>query len=200
MQPFTFGLAAIVGMTTSIGPCVAPRYIAVVSSTAGRPLGDRMRMLAVFIAGVVLGYWLIATIASLAARALSLSPMLYWALAITLIGSGLIAIQRVDSCDHRDESAPTSFGGLFLLGIGGSLVVSPCCTPMLAALGVMSASAPLDATLSIVAFSLGHLAPLIVAALAAGAFRRLPAAYASATSVVTGGLTVALGCYYAVLA
>lgn len=150
--------------------------------------------------GVMLGYWLIATIASFAARALSLSPALYWALAATLVASGMFSLVSINRCHHDEAMAPRSLGGMFLLGAAGSLIVSPCCTPMLTALGAMTAGEPLSATLAILSFSLGHVAPLFIATFAAGALRQIPKSFSSAMRMTTAGLTIALGCYYAVLA
>lgn len=200
MDSITLVLAAGAGLSTSVGPCVAPRYLAMVGATSGRERGENLRVLGAFVGGSVLGYWLVANVAAVAARALALSAYVYAFIAAALIVSALVSLRRTGH--HHDHSQPsqTSLGGMFLLGVTTALTVSPCCTPVLAALGIMAVHQPIEATLEVLAFSLGHLAPLGVAAIAGGTLSWLPTRYASAMTVVTAGITLALGCYYAVLA
>jgi cytochrome c-type biogenesis protein len=93
---------------------------------------------------------------------------------------------------------------VFSLGAASALVVSPCCTPVVAAvIGMTAGSAdPAARAMLLGAFTLGHAAPLFLAgALGALCDRPLRAWNASpAPAVVSGALMLALGGYYGMLA
>jgi cytochrome c biogenesis protein CcdA len=186
------------GIASSVGPCTAPRSLAILAATTGQSAITRARITGTFLGGALLGYWLVANVAAIAARALSLSPVVYGGVAAILLVSGLVALFRADrtACAHAPGDLPN--GAMFLLGLTTSLVVSPCCTPTLAALGMLDARDPFAATLLVAGYGAGHLAPVVLAA-AMGSFRfiKVPAVEAN---VVAAGLTIALGCYYVALA
>lgn len=193
-------LAAGAGISTSVGPCIAPRYLAMVGATSGRDRAACVRVLSAFVFGSVLGYWLVANVAAVAARALAVSAYVYGVIAAVLVASALVSLARGEKHHCAEAPSQASLGGILLLGATTALTVSPCCTPMLVALGVMAVHQPIDATLEVLCYSAGHLAPLGVAALAGGTFSRFPARFSLAMTTVAAGITLGLGLYYAVLA
>jgi cytochrome c-type biogenesis protein len=99
---------------------------------------------------------------------------------------------------------PRSLGGMFLLGAGSALVISPCCTPVVAAIAGSAAAtgSPIRGALLLATYAAGHAAPLFVAGnLGNGVRRLLPRLRnAQAPAIVAAVLLLALGCYYGVLA
>jgi cytochrome c biogenesis protein CcdA len=197
-------LVALAGAVTSLGPCVAPRYVAIAAL-----LGDRRRALtiAAFVAGMVTAYTTLGFGAGLLAQIAGHASSLYIALAVALAAGGLITLWRGSSCDHahhtiRESDEPHRVSAVFSLGAASALVVSPCCTPILAAVVGMSVDAnPATRAELLAAFALGHAAPLFavgtLGSLCARTFRRWNASPAPA--VVSGALMIALGAYYGLL-
>lgn len=198
-------LVALAGILTSFGPCVAPRYVALAAL-----LGRRRKTLTIsaFVAGMLTAYAALGFGAGLLAQVAGHASALYAVLAAVLIGGGLFTLLRAPACDHAHETqpgvAPHRLSGVFSLGAGSALVVSPCCTPVVAAVvGMPAGSAdPAARALLLAAFALGHAAPLFVAgALGSACARPLRAWSASpAPAVVSGALMLALGGYYGLLA
>ena len=131
---------------------------------------------------------------------------LYAVLALVLTAGGLATIIRRPSCDHEHPAhpAPRRLSGAFTLGAASALVVSPCCTPVIAAVIGMTAvnPDPLSRATLLGAFALGHSAPLFLAgslgAFCARPLRRWNASPAPA--IVSGSLMLGLGGYYGLLA
>ena len=200
---WAYPLLFVTGALTSIGPCVAPRYVAVaaLAANARRPFA----MTSVFALGVVGAYVALGAAAGAIGSLLAWSASLYATLAIVLFGAGVTTLVRARPHTHAEDAharVPVSAGGSLLLGAATALVVSPCCTPLIAAIAgltIVSGRAAAGATL-LAAFALGHALPLLLAATGAQApfVRRLGAS--AAPGIVGGTLLIALGGFYGALA
>lgn len=190
------------GLATSVGPCVAPRYLAIVSMTSS-PRGGRAGLLGAFVAGTLCVYAVIAATGSFVVRLAAYSAYVYLLLAIALGAAGLRQVWNASGsrCSHRAREFSTH-GGAFCLGAASSLAISPCCTPILVAFGTLSAAAPSPLALLplVVSFTAGHLAPLAFVLIGADIRRDLAAGCRWAIETVTGAIAIALGLYYLVLA
>jgi cytochrome c biogenesis protein CcdA len=97
-----------------------------------------------------------------------------------------------------------SFGGVFLLGASSVLVVSPCCTPVVAGIAglTLATGRTFEGVALLAVFACGHAVPVAFAGLLGDRFasvlRRLAASQAPA--IVSGALMIALAAYYGVLA
>jgi cytochrome c biogenesis protein CcdA len=95
-------------------------------------------------------------------------------------------------------------GGPLLLGAASALVVSPCCTPMLAAIVATSAELgrPLAGAALLGCFALGHALPLFLAGSPATLLRRfrLRGIAAQSPAIIGGTLLLSLGVFYGALA
>jgi thiol:disulfide interchange protein DsbD len=200
-----YPLAFAAGVSTSIGPCVAPRYVAVsaLANASRRP----MPIVGAFVAGVIGAYVALGLAFGTLAALWSNSRLLYATLALALGGAGIATLLRSEvSCD-RHLPAPrrsASVGGAFLLGASSAFIVAPCCTPIVAAIAGFTTlgGRTAEGVGLLVAFALGHTSPL----LAAGALGRTLArlfrgvSLSPASSVVGATLMLALAVYYGVLA
>jgi cytochrome c biogenesis protein CcdA len=203
------GAAFAAGVLTSIGPCAAPRFIAV-AAFAGQRRG--MLRIAAFVVGLAGAYLAVGFAAGLLGTLTALSGVLYAVLAVGLVSAGCVALVRAESdgseshaCAHADtHEPPRSLGAALLLGAGSALVVSPCCTPAIGAIAATSAALgkPLTGAFLLLSFALGHALPLVGAGSIAPALRKLlpRAVPAQAPAIVSAVLTIALGLYYGVLA
>jgi thiol:disulfide interchange protein DsbD len=144
------------------------------------------------------------------------SAAIYTVLAATLAASGIVTLARAGHGAHAhddvrrnaraaaDAGRNVSLGGVFLLGASSALVVSPCCTPVVAAIAglTMTSGHSVTGTSLLAAFACGHVLPVV----AAGALgTRLSAALRHAAAsqspaVVAGSLMLALAAYYGALA
>ena len=198
-SPIAFGLSLLAGAATSIGPCAAPRYVALASLMSASRSSSTWRV-AAFIAGVLSGSATLVLASRSIVIAASSSSLTYLCLACSFFALGIwVAVQP----DHRCNRAPFSMGASLFLGAATTVLVSPCCTPVFIALGAIGASStsPWFALGAAVSFSAGHLAGLFVSiVLARRISPRLKIQLGTAPQTVSAGLMVALGCYYAVLA
>lgn len=199
-------LVAFAGALTSFGPCVAPRYIAIASL-----LGQRRRTLtiATFVAGMLTAYTALGFGAGLLGQVNGHASLLYAVLAAVLAGGGVVTVLRAPSCGHThhavsDNLPPHRLSAVFSLGAASAFVVSPCCTPVVAAVIGMTAGAtdPFSRALLLAAFTLGHSAPLFAVGSLGSIFARPLRAWnaSPAPAVVSGSLMLALGGYYGMLA
>lgn len=199
-------LVTFAGLVTSFGPCVAPRYIAIAAL-----LGERRRTLtiAAFVSGMLTAYAALGLGAGLLSQVAGHASALYVVLAIALAGSGLVTLLRTPNCDHAHHAAPDAahprrLSAIFSLGAASAFIVSPCCTPVVAAVIGMTASDadPLSRALLLGAFALGHAAPLFLVGSLGSIFARPLRAWnaSPAPAAVSGSLMLALGGYYGMLA
>jgi cytochrome c biogenesis protein CcdA len=199
-----YPLVFAAGISTSIGPCVAPRYVAVtaLASTSRRPFGVAM----LFLAGVVGAYVVLGLVFGAVGTLWWSSHVIYAGLATALGLGGIVTLLReAPRCEHR-RAAPrrASAGGPFLVGASSAFVVSPCCTPIVAAIaGFTTLGGHVAAGVGLlVAFALGHAAPLLAVGVVGRGFAGLGrhASLATVPSIVAGTLMLALAVYYGVLA
>ncbi len=196
-----------VGVLSSAGPCVAPRFIAVTGLVLGESRPAAIQLTAGFLAGLVAVYISFGLLSSLLLRISGFSQQLYLLLAGVMLVGALLALIRPSeqSCAPMNPNLRCpSVGGALLLGASSALVVSPCCTPLL--LGIVSytsaVSNPGYGALLLGCFALGHATPVFI--LSAGANRLAEIVkhrhMNSAASTVACGLMMFLAGYYAVLA
>jgi hypothetical protein len=193
--------ATLSGLVTSIGPCVAPRYVAMIGLCGGRPFGARVRAIAAFVTGTILGYLALANAAAVLTRALALSQIVYLVMSVTLLACAIVTLLRAERhrCVPR-ENPEEALGSAFFLGLSSCLVLSPCCTSVIAGFGVYGAVQALNPSILVVAFCAGHFAPLVAGLVSSSFLPRLSEKFASAAATVSAGLLVSMGAYYALLA
>ena len=201
-----YPLVALAGVASGIGPCAAPRSLALAALAHGarRPA----RTAAAFATGVVLAYTAAGAGMEALAFAFASSRVTYALAATAFATAGVVTLARAGGARctghvHERVHAPRA-GGALLLGATSTLLVSPCCTPVIGAIaGLTAANGRCAAGVAmLVAFACGHALPAIL--IACGAGRCAPALQrvltAQAPGIVAGTLSLALACYYAVLA
>jgi cytochrome c biogenesis protein CcdA len=195
-------LVALAGVVTSIGPCVAPRYIAVAA------LLDHRRpylTIATFVGGMLVAYTALGFGVGLLGTFAGHASALYLALAAILALTGLKTLLQRPACAHDVSplARPTRLSGAFSLGAASAFVVSPCCTPVVAAVAGMAAvdGNVVTRVALLAAFALGHAVPLIVAAPGGVLVERISRTWNAgpAPAIVSGTLMLALGLYYGLL-
>jgi cytochrome c biogenesis protein CcdA len=192
------------GLVTSLGPCAAPRYVAVaaLANSTARP----GRTVALFIAGLVGAYVCLGTAASALVAVHAWSTYVYVALALALtIGGAMTLLGPGGSAHTRCAShRRASHGGAFLLGASSAFVVSPCCTPVIAGIAGLTivSGRAWDGFTLLASFGLGHAAPLAAAAFVSDRLSAVlrKVAASPAPSVVAGTLMLALAAYFGALA
>ncbi len=206
-DPRAAGFVFFAGVVSSIGPCTAPRLVALLAlvADAKRPA----RVTAAFVAGLIATYALFGVAAALVGRLLDLQPYVYAIVSISAIAAGLWQLVRAEgshACSqiaggHR--AAEPALGAAMLLGASFALVISPCCTPLVVAVvAYASVAGAVHAASLLAAFALGHAVPLALAAASGSRLGRLFAHVANpqAVGIVSGALMLGLGLYYAALA
>ncbi|HET9097710.1 MAG TPA: cytochrome c biogenesis protein CcdA [Candidatus Baltobacteraceae bacterium] len=219
VDPFSMGLAAVstrsvyapplvflAGAASSVGPCVAPRFIAVAGLTAGKSRAQAIVQMFAFVTGLTAAYASFGAVASLLGRATQFSTWTYAALALALALGGLLTLWRgQEDCSHAHARANTAgAGGALLLGASFALVVSPCCTPLVIGILTYTSAAGNAAYGSalLACFALGHALPVMGVALGTGGVMGVLQRYGvrRAAGVVSATLMLGLAAYYAVLA
>ena len=195
------------GVATSVGPCVVPRYLTVAAlAHARRP----RRRIAAYVTGIVIAYVLLGVAAGALGMLWRTSGAIYGSLAVLLAAGGAVTLLHEPHacggpCSHRTASpAGGGLGAALLLGAASALVVSPCCTPLIAGIAglIVLGGRHTDGAALLGAFALGHVVPLLAAgtlgARIAGALAR--ATVSQAPAVIAGTLMLALSAYYGLLA
>jgi len=194
-------LVFVAGALTSVGPCMAPRYLALAALS-----GERRRLLgvAVFVSGLLLAYSALGFGVGLLAGLAGNAAGVYAVLAVLLVGAGLVGLVRTPCCEHDGGAKPaTRLGALFSMGAASGLVVSPCCTPVVAMVGMLAFNGDgLARGALLAAFALGHTAPLFLVGAAGSVSARTVQRWGAspAAAIVSGTLLLALGAYYGLLA
>lgn len=194
------------GVLSSLGPCAAPRCIAVAGLCAGTSRGRAVCAAFAFIAGLAATYAAFGAVSSLVARAGELSAYTYWAVAAAFTAAGCAALWRGEpECAHAHGRPPArGIGAAMLLGCSFALVVSPCCTPIV--LGILAYASPagdaVRASALLAAFAFGHALPILAIAFGTSGTARILERYTlrRAANVVAAALMLGLAGYYAVLA
>lgn len=202
MSTVAVAAAFAAGLTTSVGPCMAPRYLALTAIIARTTGLARWMHVGLFVAGLLACYVLLATTASLIGAVTAFSRAVYATLAVGFLALGLHALVVRTTCDHTHEQ-PSS-GASLLSGGALGLVLSPCCTPvvaLMASVGITSGSFAAS-LVNAAAFAAGHVAPLATIGLGAGAAERFAPirVLSGAATTISGGLSIALAAYYGLLA
>ncbi len=198
-------LAFAAGVAGSIGPCVAPRYLALAGLAGGAAASARVRAAGSFIAGVLSGSVAIVAAGSLLIGAFNRSAQLYALLSVAFAAYGIWSLLHRDArpC-HEPRERAASLGGTFLVGATSALLPSPCCSPVLLGLAALSAGSSdiLHVVALAAAFSFGHVLPLAAASLTLAPLLATCTGNRArgAVRTVGAGLCVALGALYAILA
>jgi cytochrome c-type biogenesis protein len=200
-----FTLAA--GALSSLGPCTAPRLLAVVSCT-GSARRAPLRVWS-FCGGLITGYATLGLSTSLIARLIDIATWTYAALACALLAGGISTLVHADSSTHEhahDTKGKTdaNLGATFLLGASFAFVIAPCCTPLVATIAAYTAESgdPSYGAAMLALFALGHSLPIVLAGSSSTAFARILRAAAShqIAAIVSGTLMLALSAFYWCLA
>ncbi len=98
-SPLAYPLVFAAGVVTSVGPCVAPRYVAVaaLANAARRP----WRVVAAFVAGLVGAYVALGLAAGALGALWSTSSAVYAVLAVVLAVGGLVTLLRAERTSTR---------------------------------------------------------------------------------------------------
>jgi len=204
-SPLAIGAIFVAGVVSSIGPCVAPRYLAIAGFASGarRPT----RAAAAFVTGLIAAYLVLGYTAGWLGSIRGLATIVDACMAAALGAAGTVMIWRAepagqDTCSHHAQDVP--MGGPLLLGAASAFVVSPCCTPMLAAIVATAAELgrPLAGAAILACFAIGHALPLFLISspgTLVGRFR-LTGGASQAPAIIGGALLLCLGAYYGALA
>jgi cytochrome c biogenesis protein CcdA len=198
----TYVTAFSTGLATSIGPCAAPRYLALAALAAHPNAKTRRVRASWFILGIICCYAVLFCVTSWASSLQGISHIVYASLAAVFFLCGVNRTLVRTSCVHEHDRS-VSKGWLWLLGACLGLVFSPCCSPLLAVAGGLGAAATIQVSLGgVVAFLAGHLLPLAVIAIAGSVGVRSPLLpqIKPALGTIGAGLMMALGLYYGLLA
>ncbi len=196
--------AFLAGVASSIGPCAAPRLALIGILSGTRSYAETVRQSAFFVAGLASVYACFGAAATWLVRAIEWSMVAYCFLAALLVANALRSILVVPRSNCDVPSHAGMRGGAFVLGASSAFVVSPCCTPFAVAAAATAAagSSPLSGAAVLAAFAVGHCVPLVAAMTTVGRLacvvRWCPPR--EAISLVSGGVMLAIGAYYAVLA
>lgn len=196
-------LAFVAGAASCVGPCVAPRFIAVTALASRESPHGAWKPVAAFLAGLIGTCASFGVLASLLAWTVSRASIVYSVAALTLAICGAMTLMRDVTSAHAACEQRAAAGAPFLLGASSALVLSPCCAPMV--FGILAYTTavgkPLYGCYLLACFAAGHALPLLGVALGA---RRLAAVFAEmrvrqAVNVVSGSLLLALAGFYGVL-
>lgn len=199
-------LVLLAGAVTSVGPCVAPRFIAVAGLAAGKSRRQALVLVLGFVAGLVAAYAAFGAVSSLLVRATQLSTWVYIIVAAALATGGVVTLWRGQNrCAHMHSRArENGAGGALLLGASFAFVVSPCCTPLVLAIVAYTSAAgnPAYGSVMLGCFALGHALPILGVGLGMNGVTSALQRYGvrQAAGVVSATLMLGLAAYYAVLA
>lgn len=199
--------AFLAGLSTSIGPCGAPRYLALgtLLSTSSQP---RMLIVGTYLLGLVGTYTCLCVGAGFLAQVLAHTVLLHLLFASVLVISAGTVLWVEPDHSHQPPEARGSAS--FFLGCIGGCTLSPCCSPIVLAFASLNLNErdPIAAGMLAGAFVVGHLALLVLIPVTqntclkrlrlgdrvGGFFPRGSAA------TCTGTLTLALAAYYGLTA
>lgn len=209
---WSYPLAGLFGLLSSVGPCAVTRYAAIASSSARS--ASPVRTVGAFVAGIVAVYAMLGLISSLLGAIETLSSYLCAAAAALYVAWGIRTAWRLDRQHSHEHELTTgvaarlvrggesSTASIFVMGAASSLIISPCCAPVLGLTVAVAAAAhdPLWAASVLSVFALGHAAPLLAYG-AGGAYifrvGRANPALSHALAVVFAALLLGVGLSYA---
>lgn len=198
----SLGAAFAAGVSTSVGPCAAPRYLALIGCMQSSRARDRALAVLTFACGLATSYAAFACIGGALGFVMMHSIEMSLVLAVAFCASGVLTLVARTSCRH-DEANVHASGG-FLRGFSCGLIVSPCCVPFVAGTGMLAAASgsALGAAAALAAFLIGHAGPVL---LVGGSSFALPATVRfgwmrGAVTTIGGTCSLALGLYYGLAA
>ncbi|HEY5341062.1 MAG TPA: cytochrome c biogenesis protein CcdA [Candidatus Aquilonibacter sp.] len=202
-SPAAVAAAFGAGLSTSIGPCAAPRYLALTTLMARSKGRDRWAAAASFVISLFAAYAAIMLVASLVWRALALSPALYLVCAGVFLILGLRGALAQERCGHAGVSNASRRPAL-LLGVLSGLMFSPCCSPVALLIGGAGLASGSMGTAFVMmgAFLAGHIIPVVLTGTLTSALAVLLDRGDARRALVTinAGLMIALAGYYGLLA
>ncbi len=197
-------LVFAMGVASSIGPCVAPRFMALAACVTGNR--NVTRTVASFVGGLVVAYLLFGVTISLISNLQLLASSIYVLVAAALVAGGIYTLwhaRGTELCDHPGRPSVLTWWRTALFGASFAFVVSPCCTPFVIAILFYTAriGSPQFGMLLLGIFALGHSVPLVAYGIAGGRVNALLSRFRldQAAAIASGTLMLALGAYYVVL-
>ncbi|MEO7202488.1 MAG: hypothetical protein ABI431_06655 [Candidatus Tumulicola sp.] len=194
------------GALAGLGPCGLSRAFLLRALLKRLPDRERRVHALAFGGGLIAGYLACGAMFVAAASVVATSPAAYGAAAVVCFVGGAHAAWQAGKSHLREcqpQKAGASAGATFAAGAASTLVGSPCCGPLSAALagGAFYALSPRDSHALIAAYAIGHAAPVLAAIVAgdrlAGLWRIVPPRVSQG---ITGGVLFGLGGYYAISA
>ncbi len=191
MIPSIIGFAAISGLASSFGPCLAARFLTI----AGLSGLSRALALCSLLLGTFVGIALLAFSLEAFVRLTSWSWMINDIVGVVAMVFGLKTLleHRYESqCCRTDGRSAAGIGVGFFLGILGT----PCCSPLILPLVLQARNeSPMEACLSIGIFVIAQSSPLLIAQLF---FKRIGRRFSAdslryAMQTTCGTLWLALG-------
>lgn len=194
------GSAFVAGVASSVGPCIAPRYLMLAAQLA---VDEERARVPAFIAGCLGGYLAYASAGALLAIFRMGTHVIYALLGVGLIASGVRTLLAAHHAACASKARrPLSLGAASLAGLTSSLMFSPCCTPIAMMFGFLaSQSAGASGAGLLLAFGLGHTLPIALIAFAPSfpCIRNVPVSR-DVRATIGGSLLVSVGGLYAILA
>lgn len=188
--PLAVPAAFVIGAVTFVGPCAPARL-----TSSGN---SKMAALSIIYAiGTMLGFATLGALGSLLFEAVFvISPWMYAIIGVAAIVAGVRELLVRDEA-HDHAAKATSTLSSFASGYASAWTLAPCCTPIVVA-AITISSAPWQTALVLAAYGLGHSLPILLLQRFT-AFLTRPRTQ-DVISLALGGLGIALGAYYLVLA
>lgn len=190
MLPHNLVLAVIaafaMGLLTFIGPC-APARIASADRGIGRAYA--------YIGGAGIGFALLGALGALLFSAIFLfSPVMYVAIGAVAIFTGIrqIAFSHNHAAGRLIDT-PALAG---VSGFASAFTLAPCCSTIVIATLTLTSNAAASAVI-LAAYGIGHALPMLGLQ---AAINRLGHLIETPLELALGGISLALGAYYLVLA
>lgn len=184
----------VAGACNAFGPCNAQRVLGLLACLERRASVSTALSYAL---GIASASTLLGLGASLVQMLIHFYRPLNALMALICIALGLIGLQRADHCEHSVEAGSrlTAFR-VWSLGFGSTLLIAPCCTPLLMLIAAYAPTPLLPA--EALAYGCGNASPYLFGALLLrrSLSRVVSHAHRQALAVITSTLTLALGLLY----
>jgi len=184
----------IAGACNAFGPCNAQRVLGLLACITRR--ASRVTAIS-YALGIATASTLLGLGASLVQTMILLYRPLNALMALLCIALGLIGLRRADHCEHGIEagSRPSAFR-VWSLGFGSTLLIAPCCTPLLLLIAAYAPTPLLPA--EALAYGCGSASPYLFGALLLrrSLSRVASHAHRQALAIITSTITLALGLLY----
>ena len=194
LSPIALLLAPVLGALTSFGPCSAARMLTLAATSGSSAWRNRTA----FVLGTMTGSVLIVFAIALVGAATLQSRILYAAVGLLAIWSGVRAIWTADAVEEHSHERQ-GFGGHFLAGSLFSALLQPCCTPILFIAAGVAAVSPVYAIGLVIGFGFGHALPPIVIASLTQRLSAIPGLQLI-TRTAIGAIALACGAAYVAIA